>query len=104
MTRDEAIALMDTKWWVGKSAREIAAFQLHEDRLCMPFSEFQKAMKGALGRPVWTHEFADRAALQTEFDGGESPAGPLESLARVMMESGSKAEIVTVEVPERGDL
>jgi hypothetical protein len=35
----------------------------------MPFAEFQKSMQEALGRPVWTHEFADCGRLRAEFMG-----------------------------------
>lgn len=65
MTRDQAEVLYKTKWWEGKSAREICLFQLFEERLCMPFELLQKAMSEALGRRVFAHEFVD-GALQRE--------------------------------------
>lgn len=72
--RDAAIALCESGWWKGKAAREIAEFQMHHVELCLPFSDFHKAMEDTLGRPVWTHEFG------LDFDGllaelmGERPA------------------------------
>jgi hypothetical protein len=57
MTTKQAIALAASNWWVGKSARDIAMFQLHEPLLCMPFDLFHKAVEEALKRPVFTHEF-----------------------------------------------
>lgn len=89
MTKEEAITKAETKWWLGKSAREIVDFQLYEDRLCMDFSDFHKALETALGRPVWTHEFADRQGLQAEYE-GKRPAesNPLESAARIFHKLG----------------
>jgi hypothetical protein len=55
--RENAIALANTKWWVGKDATEVALFQMFTEELCMPFGEFQGAVEKALGRPVFTHEF-----------------------------------------------
>lgn len=54
--RDKAIALAESKWWEGKTHREIAKFQLFTNELSMPFDVFHEALEKALGRPVWTHE------------------------------------------------
>lgn len=67
LTQEEAIALGDSGWWKGKAAQEIAGFQLHQPRLCMPFDQFHKAVEEALGRPVWTHEFGVEGRLQAEY-------------------------------------
>ena len=85
MTKDEAITLFNSGWWNGLSAREVAQRQLYEERLIMPFDKFHEVMNEALGRPVWTHEFAGAERLIAEFEGrAEPPAGPIESLAAVM--------------------
>lgn len=55
--RDAAITLHDSKWWEGKTHREIAEFQMATQELCVPFSVFHEAMEKTLGRPVFTHEF-----------------------------------------------
>ena len=52
-----AIAMTETEWWKGLPAWQIAKFQLFTTELCMPFSEFHRAVESALGRSVWTHEF-----------------------------------------------
>lgn len=84
MTKDEAIAMYDSGWWKGKTDREIVAFQLYEDRLCLPFSEFHRAIETALGRSVWTHEFGlNRAGLQAEFEGKRGPASTAEIFAQL---------------------
>jgi hypothetical protein len=57
MTKDQAIALYDSKFWEEMTYEQRARFQLFEERLCMPFGVFHEAVEKALGRPVWTHEF-----------------------------------------------
>lgn len=91
-TKEEAIALYKSGWWKGKTSREICALQLYQDKLCMPFSEFHKAITEALGRSVWTHEFAGEAGqarLQAEFEGKGNPfTNPFESIKQVLYECG----------------
>lgn len=67
MTKDEAFKKFETKWWEKAGAQEIVEFQLFEDRLCMPFDLFQAAVEKVLGRPVWTHEFADPSGMRHEY-------------------------------------
>lgn len=84
MDKEIAIALGNSNWWDCESAKGIVDFQLYEDRLCMPFDEFHKALEKALGRPVWTHEFADQKGLQDEYEGKRLPeSNPLESAKRI---------------------
>lgn len=43
MTKEEAIRFTESKWYEGRSAEEIAALQLYEERLCVPeFSIFHE--------------------------------------------------------------
>lgn len=70
LTTEEAIKLGESQWWVGKTSREIAEFQLFTTALCCPFDVFHKAMEESLGRPIWTHEFGlDYDGLCKEFLG-----------------------------------
>jgi hypothetical protein len=85
MTEEQAIALYDSGWWKDKTARQIVMFQLFEDRLCMPFGEFQKAVEEALGRPVWTHEFGSRGGLEKEFL-GDKPRPTMEEILAIIPE------------------
>ena len=55
---ERAVALHDSGWWKELTDFEKAKFQLLTEELCMPFNEFHRAIESALGRPVWTHEFA----------------------------------------------
>lgn len=57
MTRKEAIALHDSKFWETMSFEERAKFQLFEAKLCVPFNVFHEAVEKTLGRSVWIHEF-----------------------------------------------
>ena len=80
MTKEEAIEMGESGWWIGKSPAEIVAFQLYENKLCMPFDTYQEAIEAVLGRPVWTHEFAFPDNLRREFEGKCDAAGMQQSL------------------------
>lgn len=93
--RKQAIRLAESGWWKGKSAREIAGFQLFVAELCMPFGEFQRAVEEALGRPVWTHEFGlNIEGIRAEFL-GERPAPTLEEI--ISMIPAEKRIVVVTE-------
>jgi hypothetical protein len=94
-TKEQAIALAESDWWKDLPAVAVAGFQLFEDRLCMPFDEFHKAVEEALGRPVWTHEFADRKHLRDEYQGKRKPPTFEEILD--MIPAGKRVLIVTEE-------
>lgn len=84
LTQAEAIAKVETKWWEGKSYKEIVDFQLYEERLCMPFDKFHEAVGKVLARPVFTHEFADFKTLQEEYEGKREYKGLQESIERII--------------------
>ena len=69
LTREQAVELGKSGFWAELTAREIAEFQLFTEQLCMPFDVFHKAIEEALGRPVWTHEFASAGTLRAELRG-----------------------------------
>lgn len=74
LTKKQAIAFIKNKCYEGWSARQIAQFQLAQDRLCFPFDVFHKSIEEALGRPVYTHEFGfNREGLQKELNGEKEP-------------------------------
>ena len=75
MTKENAIALAESKFWEGMTHREIAEFQMCEEKLCMPFSVFHEAVEKTLGRPVYTHEFGlNYQGLKDElFNGKQAP-------------------------------
>lgn len=91
--------LLATEWWEGMDDDEVARIQLRQDRLCMPFAEFQKRVSATLGRPVYTHEFGSvgRAHLIEELEGKRAaPANPLESLAEAMGDNPKPVAVVVV--------
>jgi len=69
LTEDEAITLAESEVWKTWSDGEVAFFQIHQDKLCVPFTRFHEAVEKALGRPVWTHEFAQTDLLKAELAG-----------------------------------
>ena len=80
--RQRAIALWETQWWLGRSAREIARFQLFTRELCMPFGLFHQALEEALGRPVFIHELGlNTDGVIHEFIGEADPPSLDEILA-----------------------
>ena len=84
MKKEEAIKLYNSKWWEGKTAKEVVDFQLYEEKLCIEFSAFHKAIEKVLGRPVFTHEFADQKALQEEYEGKREYDGLDASIKRTV--------------------
>ena len=74
ITKEQAIAFYESKAWEDMSARARAEFQLLNDRLCMPFDVYHKAMEETLGRPVYSHEFGmNIEGLMAELFGGATP-------------------------------
>lgn len=94
MTKESAIALAETKFWEGMTQRQIAEFQMCEEKLCMPFSVFHEAVEKTLGRPVYTHEFGlNFQGLKDELFNGK-PAPTLEEILKLIPED--KRQIVCV--------
>ena len=74
LTEEQTIRFHDEKLWEPLTDEQRARFQIEQDRLCMPFSVFHKAIEVALGRSVYTHEFGlNRDGLRSELNGERSP-------------------------------
>ncbi len=74
LTKEQAIAFCENRLYEGMTARQIAEFQMEQDRLCVPFDVFHEAIEKALGRPVYTHEFGlNRDGLLKELRGEKEP-------------------------------
>lgn len=84
-TKEQAIAFGENKLYEPLSYRERAELQLFQDKLCMPFDVFHEAITKALGRPVFTHEFAFRDELIKELN-GEKDAPTLEEIINLIPE------------------
>ncbi len=54
------MALFESQWWLSRTTRDIAKFQLFTVELCVPFGIFHRALEDVLGRPIWIHEFGFR--------------------------------------------
>ena len=76
LTKEQAIEFHDSGAWKNMGDKEKALFQMEQDKLCMPFSEFHRCVEATLGRPVWTHELGlNRAGLLAELQGhGTAPS------------------------------
>lgn len=86
MTKEQAVALFESRFWEPMSYVERATFQLFERKLCMPFDVFHEAVEKALGRPVWTHEFGlDIDGLRKELI-GTKPAPTMEEIINLIPE------------------
>jgi hypothetical protein len=86
LTKEQAIALAESKFWEPMTMRQRAEFQISQDRLCMPFSVYHEAMTEALGRPVYTHEFAFRDLLRKELL-GELPKPTMQQIIELIPEN-----------------
>jgi hypothetical protein len=64
MTYEQALKLLDSKFWENMSYEHRAVFQIFEKRLCMPFSIFHEAVEKTVGHPVYTHQFGS-AGVET---------------------------------------
>jgi hypothetical protein len=71
-TREEAIEFAQTEKWKDLTPEARGILGLRQELLCMPFAEVHGGVTAMLGRPVYTHEFADPDALWNEFLTGET--------------------------------
>ncbi len=84
MNKQQAIELSESHWWEYSTPREIASFQMNEERLCCPFGVFHKAVEETLGRPVFTHEFGlNRDGMLAELN-GEGPPPSMEDIINMI--------------------
>ena len=83
LTEEQAIAFAENKLYEGMTSRQIAEFQLQQRLLCMPFGVFHEAVEKALGRPVWTHEFAFSDGMLKELL-GEKQAPSMEDISNLI--------------------
>ena len=103
MTKEEAIALASTKWWEELSVEEAFKAQAKSPLMAMPFDEFHRITELALGRPVWTHEFADIDSLLSELD-KETPKPEdlnqhaIDSLASLLLSQGRDPDKVIIPI------
>jgi len=85
LTKEQAIKMYESGIHNDMTSEEIVKFQLFQDRLCVPFGSFHKAMEDVLERPVWTHEFAWKEELIKEYL-GEKPTPTFEEIVNLIPE------------------
>jgi hypothetical protein len=85
LTKEQAIALAESGEWKDWTNEKIVKFQLYQEKLCMPFNVFHRAVGEVLGRPVFTHEFANWSAIVDEYE-GERPAPTFEEIMNLIPE------------------
>ena len=73
LTKKQAIEFANSKVYEAWSPRQIAEFQIEQERLCVPFDLFHESVEKTLGRPVFTHEFAFSENLRKELFGEKEP-------------------------------
>ena len=95
ISREEAVALAASGDWKKWSHRKRAVYQLRCEQLCMPFGEFQKSVQEVLGRPVWTHEFANPGAIWDELVRGKEAPTMEEIIAMIPAD-----KVIVLEVPD----
>jgi hypothetical protein len=69
ITKAQAIAIFQSRVWETWTNKQVVDFQLYQERLAVDWTRFQMAVEAMLGRPVWTHEFADDQRLKDEYEG-----------------------------------
>ena len=69
LSKEEAIKFAKSEVWKTWTPEQIVALQLFQERLCLSFDVFHKAIEKVLGRPIWTHEFAFVEKLRLEYLG-----------------------------------
>jgi len=76
LTKEQAMAFFDSKIWETEnwSYRQIAEFQMFQEKISMPFDVFHEAVEKSLKRPVYIHEFGlNVEGLKKELLGEKEP-------------------------------
>jgi len=86
LSKEKAIEFYNNRIWEDWSYEEIAKFQLWQEKLCVPFSIFHKAVEKSLDRPVFTHELGlNLDSIKSEFL-HERPEPTLEEIINLIPE------------------
>jgi hypothetical protein len=67
INREQAVAIYKSNIWKSWTAEQVVKFQLFQERLCMDFAHFHKCAEKVFQRPIYTHEFANRHNLISEY-------------------------------------
>jgi hypothetical protein len=100
VTREQAIAIAETRWWETAGPKEIVDRQLYESKLIMDFGAYHQALESVLGRPVFTHEMAWVERLRAEYEGRKEPPDPNEVIAELMADLDGRVIVIDTRDPE----
>ena len=67
VSEEKAIELAENVNYDNWTSKEIFLFQISQEKLSMDFDIFHEATEKVLGRPVFTHEFANTEKLLNEY-------------------------------------
>ena len=93
---EEAISLNQSPEWAAASDLEKSRVQI-DCQWCIfkNLSELHESMEDALGRPVWTHEFAlNREGLRRELFGDEAATPTMQEIIEMVPE-GKRLVVVS---------
>lgn len=93
ITREQAIEIADSGVWKEWSDDQVVRFQLYQNCLAMDFGRFHEALEAVLGRPVWTHELANRDRIVAEYEGKREPPTFTEVLEMIPTEKRIVVEV-----------
>lgn len=83
LTKKQALVVFHGGEWKDWTDEDIVRFQLYQERTCMPFNVFHRAVINVFGRQVFTHEFANSERLIDEYE-GKCPAPTFEEIINMI--------------------
>ena len=96
ITKQNAVDIHDSGRWKEWSDEYLVYFQLHQKRLCVPWSVFREAIERVLDRGVWTHEFAQPENLRAELE-GTIPAPTMEQIVEQLEDMVGPERVIVLE-------
>lgn len=69
LSRKQAIEFAKSGVWKEWDDEQIVKFQIFQDRLCIDFDRYHRALCLVLERPVYSHELARMSNLRSEYLG-----------------------------------
>lgn len=83
LTKEETILFAENELWKDIPEKELAEFIISQKLLCVPLEVMYETLSKALGRPVYTHEFAYPDHLLQELK-GDKPRSTFEDIINLI--------------------
>jgi len=96
LTEAQAIEFAESEAWREWTPEQRGAFQLFQELMCLPWEVFHEGIEAALGRPVWTHEFARADDLRMEWKGLVGPQTTQDVFDALVDIAPDGAEIIVI--------